>query len=188
MRLATDGCARRYALASSPQALELGVARAAFIRVRDPRAVDLADRLAAGLAGGMPRGLLLGDALAWQGRYAEAARCFANEGRLDKVGVRSETAPARWHRGPGKHSHSSFWEQAAALPAASCVPQATSLTHGSGCGPLRAQRGGPSLALPCRCWTCSLRCASLTRPISGRTSTRAWVAAQVVRRVEGTCA
>lgn len=78
------------------QAMELEVARAAFVRVRDHRAVELVDRIAAGVRGGVARGLLLGDALAWQGRHGEAARCYVNEGRLDKVCVPSCMAGVHW--------------------------------------------------------------------------------------------
>lgn len=78
--------------ASHPQAMELDVARAAFIRVRDPRAVELVDRIAAGLKGGVPRPLLLGEALAWQGRFSEAARLWVGEGRLDKARARAAGA------------------------------------------------------------------------------------------------
>lgn len=67
------------------QALQLDVARAAFIRLRDVRAVELANRLAAGLAAGTQQGLLLAEVAAWQGRFAEAARLFVGGGQLSKV-------------------------------------------------------------------------------------------------------
>jgi hypothetical protein len=76
-----------HAHTPNTQEMEVDVARQAFIRVRDLRAVELVDRVAAGLTAGLPRGLLVGDVFAWQGRYQEAARCFVNEGRLDKVCV-----------------------------------------------------------------------------------------------------
>ena len=50
------------------QAMEVEVARRAFVRVRDLRAVELVDRVAAGLNGGLPRGLLGAEVLAWQVR------------------------------------------------------------------------------------------------------------------------
>jgi hypothetical protein len=81
------------------QDMEVEVARSAFIRVRDPRAVELADRVAAGLRGGTPRALLLAEVLAWQGRYADAARQYVNEGRLDKVGA----------AGPGRAGQACVW-------------------------------------------------------------------------------
>ncbi|KAI8463130.1 MAG: intraflagellar transport protein [Monoraphidium minutum] len=80
----TDADWRALAL-SALQAMEVEVARQAFIRVRDLRAVELADRVAAGLAGGLARRLLEGDIMAWQGRYEEAAALYVQEGRLDKV-------------------------------------------------------------------------------------------------------
>ncbi|GBF97536.1 hypothetical protein Rsub_10459 [Raphidocelis subcapitata] len=67
------------------QDMEFEVARSAFVRLRDPRAAELADRVAGGLRGGVPRRLLAAEALAWQGRYAEAARLYTDEGRLDKA-------------------------------------------------------------------------------------------------------
>lgn len=67
------------------QVLDLDVAQAAFIRLRDVRAVELVHRVATGLAGGAPRGLLLADVAAWQGDFDRAAQLFVAEGQLDKV-------------------------------------------------------------------------------------------------------
>jgi hypothetical protein len=44
------------------------VARRAFVRVRDLGAVELVDRVAAGLRGGLPQGLLAAEVMAWQVR------------------------------------------------------------------------------------------------------------------------
>lgn len=68
------------------QAMQLEIARAAFIRLRDVRAVELVNRVATGLAAGMPRGLVLADVATWQGKFNEAAKLFVSEGQLDKVG------------------------------------------------------------------------------------------------------
>jgi hypothetical protein len=67
------------------QVLELEVARAAFIRLHDVRAVELVNRTASGLASGTPKGLLLADIAAWQGKFNEAAKLFVSEGQLEKV-------------------------------------------------------------------------------------------------------
>ncbi|KIZ06021.1 hypothetical protein MNEG_1945 [Monoraphidium neglectum] len=80
----TDADWRALALAAL-QGSEVEVARRAFVRVRDLGAVELVDRVAAGLRGGLPQGLLAAEVMAWQGRYQEAARLYVNEGRLDKV-------------------------------------------------------------------------------------------------------
>jgi hypothetical protein len=65
--------------------LELEVARAAFIRLHDVRAVELVNRTASGLAAGTPKALLLADIAAWQGKFNEAAKLFVSEGQLEKV-------------------------------------------------------------------------------------------------------
>lgn len=65
--------------------MQLDMARAAFIRLRDVRAVELVNRVAAGVAGGTPQGLLMAEVAAWQGKFNEAARLFVSEGHLDKV-------------------------------------------------------------------------------------------------------
>jgi intraflagellar transport protein 122 len=76
------------------QVLELEVARAAFIRLHDVRAVELVDRTASGLAAGTPKGLLLADIAAWQGKFNEAAKLFVSEGQLEKV--RAGARESRW--------------------------------------------------------------------------------------------
>lgn len=67
------------------QAMDVEVARAAFIRLRDVRSVELVNRVAAGLATGTPQNLLLADVAAWQGDFDQAAKLYVSEGQLDKV-------------------------------------------------------------------------------------------------------
>lgn len=66
--------------------MQVDVARAAFIRLRDVRAVELVNSVATGLSAGTPRGLLLAEVAAWHGKFNEAAKLFVSEGQLDKVG------------------------------------------------------------------------------------------------------
>eukprot|EP00879_Flechtneria_rotunda_P020074 GHRR01021110.1.p1 GENE.GHRR01021110.1~~GHRR01021110.1.p1 ORF type:complete len:1138 (+),score=467.94 GHRR01021110.1:213-3626(+) len=80
----TDSDWRVLALAAL-QGLQLEVAQAAFIRLRDVRAVELVNRVANGLAAGTPKGLLLAEVAAWEGKFDEAARLFVSEGRIDKA-------------------------------------------------------------------------------------------------------
>jgi intraflagellar transport protein 122 len=65
--------------------MDVEVARAAFIRLRDVRSVELVNRVAAGLAAGTPRSLLLADVASWQGDFDQAAKLYVSEGQLDKV-------------------------------------------------------------------------------------------------------
>lgn len=67
------------------QAMDTEVARAAYIRLRDVRAVELVNRVAAGVAANTPRALLLADVAAWQGDFDTAAKLYVSEGQLDKV-------------------------------------------------------------------------------------------------------
>lgn len=67
------------------QALDVEVARAAFIRLRDVRSVELVNRVAAGLAAGTPQNLLMADVAAWQGNFDQAAKLYVAEGEMDKV-------------------------------------------------------------------------------------------------------
>ncbi|KAF8070897.1 5-methyltetrahydropteroyltriglutamate--homocysteine methyltransferase [Scenedesmus sp. PABB004] len=80
----TEADWRALALAAL-QVLELDVARAAFVRVRDVRAVELVNRVGAGRDAGTARGLLLADVAAWQGNFDAAAKLLVAEGRLDKA-------------------------------------------------------------------------------------------------------
>ncbi|WIA11467.1 hypothetical protein OEZ85_011583 [Tetradesmus obliquus] len=80
----TEADWRTLALAAL-QVLELEVARAAFIRLHDVRAVELVNRTASGLAAGTPKGLLLAEIAAWQGQFNEAAKLFVSEGQLEKA-------------------------------------------------------------------------------------------------------
>lgn len=52
----------------TPQSMEVEVARRAYVRVRDLRAVELVDRVAAGLKGGLQHGLLGAEVMVWQVR------------------------------------------------------------------------------------------------------------------------
>jgi intraflagellar transport protein 122 len=65
--------------------MDVEVARAAFIRLRDVRSVELVNRVAAGLAAGTPKSLLLADVASWQGDFDQAAKLYVSEGQLDKV-------------------------------------------------------------------------------------------------------
>lgn len=72
-------------LAGSLQAMDVDVARAAYVRLRDVRSVELVNRVAAGLAAGTPQNQLLADVAAWQGNFDQAAKLCVSEGQLDKV-------------------------------------------------------------------------------------------------------
>lgn len=67
------------------QAMDVEVARAAFIRLRDVRSVELVNRVAAGLAAGTQQNLLMADVAAWQGNFDQAAKLYVAEGEMDKV-------------------------------------------------------------------------------------------------------
>ncbi|KXZ55139.1 hypothetical protein GPECTOR_3g29 [Gonium pectorale] len=67
------------------QALNLEVARKAFIRIRDVRFVELVNRTEAGRKSGISEQLLLAEIMAFQGRYQEAARLFTQAGAVDKA-------------------------------------------------------------------------------------------------------
>lgn len=70
----------------TPQAFNIDIARQAFVRLRDVSALDLVERVEAGLGGKTPRPLLAAEAAAWCGDYQEAARLMVAEGAVDKVG------------------------------------------------------------------------------------------------------
>ncbi|KAG2430302.1 hypothetical protein HYH02_013779 [Chlamydomonas schloesseri] len=67
------------------QALNLEVARKAFIRIRDVRFVELVNRTEAGRKTGTSEQLLLAEIMAFQGRYQEAARLFTQAGAVDRA-------------------------------------------------------------------------------------------------------
>lgn len=67
------------------QAMQLEIARQSFIRVRDIHAVELVNRVESGLKAGTSQNLLLGEIMAWQGRYQEAAQLYVQERQLEKV-------------------------------------------------------------------------------------------------------
>jgi intraflagellar transport protein 122 len=67
------------------QSMDLDVAHAAYVRLRCMRNVDMVSRIAAGLAAGTPRRLLLAEVAACQGRFEDAAGLFVAEGQSDKV-------------------------------------------------------------------------------------------------------
>ncbi|KAJ9521796.1 hypothetical protein QJQ45_024656 [Haematococcus lacustris] len=66
-------------------AMQLEVARKAFIRIRDVRHVELVNRTEAARKAGVADGLLMAEIMAYQGRYQEAARLFINNGAVDKA-------------------------------------------------------------------------------------------------------
>lgn len=63
------------------------MARAAFIRLRDVRSVELVNQVAAGLVAGTPHNLLRANVAAWQGDFDQAAKLYVSEGQLEKVRV-----------------------------------------------------------------------------------------------------
>jgi len=65
--------------------MDVDVARAAYVCLRDVRSVELVNRVAAGLAAGTPQNQLLADVAAWQGNFDQAAKLYVSEGQLDKV-------------------------------------------------------------------------------------------------------
>lgn len=67
------------------QAMDVEVARAAYVRLRDVRSVELVNSVAAGLAAGTPHNQLLADVAAWQGSFDQAAKLYVSEGQLEKV-------------------------------------------------------------------------------------------------------
>ncbi|GFH10764.1 WD_REPEATS_REGION domain-containing protein, partial [Haematococcus lacustris] len=67
------------------KAMQLEVARKAFIRIRDVRHVELVNRTEAARKAGVADGLLMAEIMAYQGRYQEAARLFINNGAVDKA-------------------------------------------------------------------------------------------------------
>lgn len=106
------------------QAMDVDVARAAFIRLRDVRSVELVNQVAAGLAAGTPHNLLRADVAAWQGDFDQAAKLYVAEGQLDKVRYRQhDFASTRvhscintgnWQRTETQHQHFDLWPGAAA--------------------------------------------------------------------------
>lgn len=67
--------------------MDVDVARAAFIRLRDVRSVELVNQVAAGLVAGTPHNLLRANVAAWQGDFDQAAKLYVSEGQLEKVRV-----------------------------------------------------------------------------------------------------
>lgn len=66
--------------------MDVEVAQAAFVRLRDVRSVELVNRVTAGMAAGTPANQLLADVAAWQGDFDKAAKLYVDEGQLEKVG------------------------------------------------------------------------------------------------------
>lgn len=62
------------------QAMQLEVARKAFIRIRDVRYVELVNRTEAGKKQGVAESLLMAEIMAYQGRYQEAAKLYTTAG------------------------------------------------------------------------------------------------------------
>eukprot|EP00955_Chlamydomonas_euryale_P041880 352150-Chlamydomonas_euryale.AAC.4 len=71
--------------ASHVQAMNLEVARKAFIRIRDVRYVELVNKTEAGKKQGLPESLLMAEIMAYMGRYQDAARLYTQAGCVDKV-------------------------------------------------------------------------------------------------------
>eukprot|EP00798_Chlamydomonas_sp_ICE-L_P028208 gene28208-31309_t len=67
------------------KAMNLEIARKAFIRIRDVRHVELVNRTELGRKHGMPESLLMAEIMAYQGRYQEAARLYTQGGSVDKA-------------------------------------------------------------------------------------------------------
>mmetsp|Transcript_5353 Transcript_5353/g.11710 ORF Transcript_5353/g.11710 Transcript_5353/m.11710 type:complete len:1236 (+) Transcript_5353:188-3895(+) len=67
------------------QAMQLDVARKAFIRIRDVRYVELVNRTELGKKQGLPESLLMAEIMAYQNRYQEAARLYTQAGAVDKA-------------------------------------------------------------------------------------------------------
>lgn len=67
------------------QAMQLDVARKAFIRIRDVRYVELVNRTEAGRKAGVSEALLMAEIMAYQGRYQEAAKLYTQAGKMDKA-------------------------------------------------------------------------------------------------------
>jgi intraflagellar transport protein 122 len=66
--------------------LALDVARKSFVRIRDVKFVELLNRIELDRrTSGGNEGLLLGDILAFQGKYMEAAKCFIKAGFEEKA-------------------------------------------------------------------------------------------------------
>lgn len=79
------------------QAMDVDVARAAFIRLRDVRSVELVNQVATGLAAGTPHNLLRADVAAWQGDFDQAAKLYVSEGQLEKVRALPALQAVCWH-------------------------------------------------------------------------------------------
>jgi hypothetical protein len=142
------------------QAMDVEVARAAYIRLRDVRSVELVNRVAAEIAAGMPQNLLMADVAAWQGNFDQAAKLYVSEGQLDKVGALVGIAPG--------------WIVVVVVEAASMRPTLRIAScHQRTESAWLAGRACVGLVHPyilvvgvpasCRRWRCSLACACLRR-------------------------
>uniref|UniRef100_A0A7S0VDQ0 Intraflagellar transport protein 122 homolog n=1 Tax=Polytomella parva TaxID=51329 RepID=A0A7S0VDQ0_9CHLO len=78
----TEADWRQLAL-ESLQALQLEVARKAFIRIRDVRFVELVNRVEQTRKQGISESILQAEVLAHQGKYQDAARLYTSAGRMD---------------------------------------------------------------------------------------------------------
>ncbi|MEW5316653.1 MAG: hypothetical protein WDW38_008010 [Sanguina aurantia] len=67
------------------QAMQLEVARKAFIRIRDVRYVELVNRTEAGKKQGVAESLLMAEIMAYQGRYQEAAKLYTTAGQVERA-------------------------------------------------------------------------------------------------------
>ena len=65
--------------------MNLAIARKAFIRVRDLKYLELIDKCEEGVKNGDPSEMYLAEALAYQGKFHEAAKMFAKANRVDKA-------------------------------------------------------------------------------------------------------
>lgn len=90
------------------QALNLEVARKAFIRIRDVRFVELVNRTEAGRKAGTSEQLLLAEIMAFQGRYQEAARLFTQAGELGGGLVKRVYIPLGGAYGGERQGHRSW--------------------------------------------------------------------------------
>lgn len=66
-------------------AMQLELARKAFIRVRDVRSVELVNRTELRRKQGVPEPLLLAEVLANQGKFQDAAKLFTSAGRIERA-------------------------------------------------------------------------------------------------------
>ena len=86
---------------SSEQAMNLEIARKAFIRIRDVRHVELVNRTELGRKQGLPESLLMAEIMAYQGRYQDAARLYTQGGRWTSWHGSTEVDRTSWHGSNG---------------------------------------------------------------------------------------